>query len=592
MSAPGQSSTPNLAPPPPPPTPAAPGASPAAPLELSDSGSDDGGGGTTAAPAVQQVITSTNNPEQDLKLGLVLCSKADKYRHITSVPDDVSAFKLPTPGAVGNIDSVHSLQEEMTSWLTSNALLTATASLVEQLLPESVRDHVYVGNWDQEEHFQFAAGSADEQRHEALIDQIQVDANTGRIRGTRQLNAVRAKPWSILTVNVDGNHWVTVLVGLNPNVRLGATPPNHHYGRVERLSIIEGLYQQNGRQDGGGDESESAIRKKIYARLESLLEAAGLTFAGEEPADWRRSIWAPAQTDGTSCGVRAYAHIKTLLHRLARIGDAYDTPFIQISPAAPECQSVFEPMPGWFHYEHERWEMVSRNAAAAVRACGYQARVAVEILQETRGGVEAKDALRLSDQRPQYVAWPAAERRKLARRRKRGAAAAAAAEKRDPPPPKTPENNSPSPSPSPSPELEYYKPGRERPDFRKTPVVLVMQPPTVRKGGKYVDILPAPLEYYSGSGSGNTLRNNNENPFAERQRGPTGVIMRVRKKPAAASGEEPPRKKVKTMTTATTGNKGGKKKSTIPPLETTPAQPGGGRGTRKVPPRKPMRPAT
>ncbi|KAK8067824.1 hypothetical protein PG996_006936 [Apiospora saccharicola] len=405
MSAPGQSSTPNLAPPPT----AAPGSSPTAPLELSDSGSDDGGGGggggTAAAPAVQQQVTSTNNPEQDLKLGLVLCSKADKYRHITSVPDDVSAFQLPTPGAVGNIDSLHSLQEQMTSWLTSNALLTALDSLVEQILPPSVREHVYVGNWDQEAHFQFANGAADERLHEALVGQIrvqQVDAADGttRIRGARQLNSVRGKPWSILTVNVDGNHWVTVLVGLNPNVRLGGTPPRHHYGRVERLSIIEGLYQRR-RQDQDDDdddasdpgEIDSDIRKKIYVRLESLLLAAGLTFAGEGPDDWRRSIWAPAQTDGTSCGVRAYAHIKQLLSRLARLGDAYayayaydDRPFHQISPAAPECQAaVFEPLPGWFHYEHERWEMVGRAAAAAVRACGYQARVAVEIVQETRG---------------------------------------------------------------------------------------------------------------------------------------------------------------------------------------------------------------
>ncbi|KAK7916968.1 hypothetical protein PG985_010576 [Apiospora marii] len=579
---------------PPPPAPL-PGSSPGQPLVLSDPGSDGGapaeqqpdadqdgggggGGGGGQPPPVAPPVVSTNNPYQDLKLGLVLCSKNDRYRHITTVPNDVSGFQLPTPGAPGNIDSLHSLQADMQAWVTGNALITAMDSLVDQMLPDEVRDHVYVGNWEASDHFRFRNGAADERRHNDLLDRIRL-TDDNKLRGNRQLRDLRRRIWSLLTVNVDGNHWVTVLIALNPRVRLGTPPPKKkdkdgseepadgddknkdgkkpavesvtYYPEVQRLALIEGLYQ-----DRAG---RRTVRRGIFTRLESLLRRAGLRFPSDDPRDWRRNIWAPDQDD-------------TLLGRLARIGDAGETRFRTIAPDDPECRFVFEPLPGWFHYEAERWEIVGRNAGAVVRACDYRARVAVEIVQEEQGK-EAKEALNLPKEEPEYILWPTPERDIVRRRMLR---------KRQGTP--SDDGGGGGSDAGSGPELGFRRLNRRRPKYRKTPVVLVMPPPTVRKGGRYLDILPAG-DYAGGgsqlgSGGGNNLGggSNDDNPFTRRQEAPTGIILRSRQPDEQVEeGEEPPRKKVKT----TAGKKG------IPPLGKTPAVMVGGKGTRKVPPRKP-----
>lgn len=223
--------------------------------------------------------------------------------------------------------------------------------------------------------------------------------------------------------------------------------------------------------------------------------------------------------------------------------------------------------------------MVGRNAAAVVRACEYEARVAIEIIQKEEGNddvlIDAKGALNLSCRSNKYLAWPDREMHKVRRREGR--------ERLSWSPPESSGGGDAGAGRG----LEYRKPGPKTPKYRQTPVILDMPPPTVRKGGKYLDILPA----WGYSGGGNSISNisnnsnNGNNPFATRQNQPTGIILRAaREQTSEQTGkqsDEPPWKKAKTA----------RKRKRTPPLGKTPPGKKGGQGRRKVPPRKPMRPA-
>ncbi|KAK8073930.1 hypothetical protein PG994_004829 [Apiospora phragmitis] len=488
-----------LAPPPPDPV----GSPPANPVAVSDTASEDGGGNTGG---------QSNNRDQELKLGLVLCSESDRYQHISTVPSDTTGIALPHPAAAGNINSLHSLQANI------NVLITAMRTLRERIVPQDMRDAnmVYLANWEEEAHFEFGHGQSEEnqalstQKHRDLLEEITI-GNGGRIGGNRQMAQIRQHAWSVLTVNYDGNHWTTVIIALS-DLMIGGSSIGY-YNRVERLSVLEGLDPTGGR----------GIANDVYGRFEALLRRAGLEFPSDIPTDWRRPVWVPTQHDADSCGVRAYVNIKTFMRRLNH--------------------RLFDPMPGWFNYELERWEMIGSNAAAVVRACDYHARVAVEIVQQHQDGLDAKEALNLPDRGAlENDAWPDKEQKKVLNPSPQVAPEPETVVDPDDDPEETPPEIRPEDRPENQPNA------RKADSAFKPPLVptLVFPIPKVHLRGSKRRFQDFQDITQDGSGPSSSRNNEPNNPFARRQNRNAGVyFVRPAQKKAKTTknNNNPPSKK-------------------------------------------------
>ncbi|KAK8070794.1 hypothetical protein PG997_010997 [Apiospora hydei] len=352
----------------------------------------------------------------------------------------------------------------MKGWLPSAALVTALGTLVEHIVPPSLRSLLYVSNWEGDH---FSLNGPSDSGVQAALDLtdafLKIRVIDGVVRGNRQLHQIRQCAWSILTVNVERNHWVTVIIALT-----GQDDEDNdnkdYYTRVERISVIEGI-------DPGpmGD-----YKVNVYSCVEGLLRFAGLQFTDSEAEplpenSWRQPIWVPTQNNAYSCGVRAYANIKTMLRRLATAWEAMapDEGLKSLPPSATAAENRFlwDPMPGWFHYELERWEMVGSNAATIVRACDYQARIAVEVVKRARGPKddpkkgetsEAKKAINVpnddddpfddDDGMPFYEGW--SDKMKQEVRRQYTGTGTPEREKKTPETDTSPEEDTPSPPPT------------------------------------------------------------------------------------------------------------------------------------------------
>ncbi|KAK8023947.1 hypothetical protein PG993_012013 [Apiospora rasikravindrae] len=465
---------------------------------------------------------------KNMKLGLVFCNDDDKIEHISVAPATTTGFNLPRAAGAGSLNSLHALQDNMQEWLPSVALITAMETLKEQILPPSMRGQVYVSNWEGA-HFMLEDPTPDEaeRNFQKLLQQVRIDPLTGAVGGNRQLRQVRERPWSILTVNVNDNHWATVVIAL-VDKRDDMTSNKDYYNRVERISVLEGL------EAGFKGPQKTAI----YARVEALLRTAGLQFpTATLENSWRQPIWVPEQEDAFSCGVRAYANIKTMLRRLAKAWEAMETDEESLAVRPPsattaENRFLWDPMPGWFHYELERWEMIGSNAAAVVRGCDYQARVAVEVVQRARGPrddpgqtSDAETALNLPDN-DAYSGWPD-DIAQTVRWQNAGIARMK----------KTPE-----PGPRPvevTPTADPTRTERNKAMGKWAGVAVWLNPPpTVRRGGtkrpREADVIDL-----TGDDDGNggavpisfnrtrTDTNHYTNPFATRQSAPKSVMVRT-----------------------------------------------------------------
>ncbi|KAK8109545.1 hypothetical protein PG999_007682 [Apiospora kogelbergensis] len=374
-------------------------------------------------------MATGNQNAPNLLLGTLICSRDDPYHHLRPLPNTNAGLRLPEESAiVGNIDSVHQLQVDMQSWVRDSALTTALSTLNERILPPALEQAgmVYIENWTDELFFQLGSTAADEAFIRRLND-VKF-RSTGQIRQA-QLHQIRRHAWSVLTVNLNGNHWVTVVIHLagRPN----RATPNRYFSRVSRICVINGF--------------ENGDTERVYRRVEAMLQHARLAFPGPAPggagsrtdaglqlADpwrWRRTIWCPPQLDGSSCGVRAYVNVKNFLGRLVRAWESRADPrraprvIPEVMAAGDAGQTennenlFFEPLPGWFNYELERWEMLGVNAGAVVRACDYEARVAVEVVREQDGGrdgraMAAGGAINIPPKPADadYAAWPEDQR--------------------------------------------------------------------------------------------------------------------------------------------------------------------------------------
>ncbi|KAK8005699.1 hypothetical protein PG990_011736 [Apiospora arundinis] len=382
-------------------------------------------GGKKATPQGPATKLSGGPTQPDLKLGLLVCPKRDPYRHIRTLPPTNDGIVLPfDSGSVGAISTVHSLQADMQSWVEGASLDTALRTLWQQLLPPGLRQMVYVTNWEDDSFFQWQSRERTVEQLQKAYDDSMVKLSKRRDDGRiaqRQLHLVRRAAWSVLTVNVNANHWVTVIIHMaGPPPAAGVVGnPHQYYDRVSRICVVEGLSPT----PEGPDASPLGTppgNLPIYMRVEAMLRQVGLAFPDHrDPPEplWRREIWRPHQGDANSCGVRAYSNVKHFLARLASVWESQNdpsTPPFAVGDYAASPNSndgrFFGPLPGWFHYELERWEMLGANAGAVVRACRYQARVAVEVIQrsEDMNGNEqnAQLAMNLPRTPETHQAWP------------------------------------------------------------------------------------------------------------------------------------------------------------------------------------------
>ncbi|KAK6840130.1 hypothetical protein PG987_005996 [Apiospora arundinis] len=409
------------------------GSSPASAINLDDSDSEGDGAGKKRGdqvvkrpPRKAQRRSFRGGPTRpDLKLGLLVCPKRDPYRHIRTLPRPTTASSCPLIAAPWAPSAPSTACKPTCSPGSRGASLdTALRTLWQQLLPPGLRQMVYVTNWEDDSFFQWQSRERTvEQLQKAYDDsmaKLSKRRDDGRI-AQRQLHLVCRAAWSVLTVNVNANHWVTVIIHMaGPPPAAGVVGnPHQYYDRVSRICVVEGLSPAA----EGPDASPLGTppgNLAIYMRVEAMLRQVGLAFPDHrDPPEplWRREIWRPRQGDANSCGVRAYSNVKHFLARLASVWESQDDPSappfaVGDYAASPDSNDgrFFGPLPGWFHYELERWEMLGANAGAVVRACRYQARVAVEVIQrsEDMNGTEqnARLAMNLPRTPETHQAWP------------------------------------------------------------------------------------------------------------------------------------------------------------------------------------------
>ncbi|KAI0405933.1 hypothetical protein F4802DRAFT_124850 [Xylaria palmicola] len=270
-----------------------------------------------------------------------LCSTSCPVKHI-DVPLD--QIKQPQRGWP-DIRGLNSLNYSRSKWLTGDAIEVSIAGYCRGL-PEALQSTITLGMPGLHPKFWHTGPDSED----AMFRAIHSPAK-------RALNKMKATEYSIFPVCVDGMHWVLIVVHKSQRPS-AADKKQLEWSHVSQIAVIE---------PGHSAKVTAAVNDKLATWLR---KAGKFTFA----SDYRRTVWVPFQPDGTSCGPRAYWNAKQILDRLLYLhedGIHYD-----------EC--VWDDFSGWFNEDFVRGEMMGRCAWEAVRAMDYNARVAVECVNEVR----------------------------------------------------------------------------------------------------------------------------------------------------------------------------------------------------------------
>ncbi|KAI0200053.1 hypothetical protein F4808DRAFT_175950 [Astrocystis sublimbata] len=180
---------------------------------------------------------------------------------------------------------------------------------------------------------------------------------------------LRRAEWLLWDVEADEGHWVAVIAHLykspirNPNKKLfkedGSIPssvPSPDFNRIDEWCVVTPERSPQGR----------ALVQRVRRRLPTILLEGNIRF--DSDSEIQPALWIPEDDTDWSSGLRIFALIKTLMHRVAEFH----------CKGRGHQPSFWHPTSGWLNIDEVRAEMQGRAAQRCMGATGYRSRIAIE----------------------------------------------------------------------------------------------------------------------------------------------------------------------------------------------------------------------
>ncbi|KAI8631597.1 hypothetical protein F5Y19DRAFT_463300 [Xylariaceae sp. FL1651] len=274
------------------------------------------------------------------RTGQNVCSVTCPVEHI-----DLPGRRIKKP-LMGwpDIRGLNSLQLARDEWLNYGAIEVAIRAY-HSGLPKILQDRIDIQAPEYDS--LFAGGKTGAEALRTILS----------LKNTRLYNRFKRSEYSIWPINTNGNHWVTVVLHKQQRPTK-QDKKKMEWSHITQMAIIDPF-------------RSAPNQRMVNAQMRRFLENDGnFTFA----PGYERTVWGPLQRDTTSCGPRSYWCAKQIMDRLLELhedGIDYD-------------ESIWNDLSGWFNEDFIRGEMIGRNAWDGVRAMDYNARLAIEIVNQVK----------------------------------------------------------------------------------------------------------------------------------------------------------------------------------------------------------------
>ncbi|TGJ80032.1 hypothetical protein E0Z10_g8722 [Xylaria hypoxylon] len=297
-----------------------------------------------------------------------------ELKHIGDVSDDLNAL--------------NGLQIQRAKALTPLELKQPLRH-VQSSLPKGVKSRIYTGDL-----FGSAGGvfSCPDDKFETKAKSI--FGNEVRASGELNFNdffrRLRRSEWLLWDVEAEKGQWVAVIAHLykkdirNPNKKhfptnsaIPSTVPSEDFNRVDEWCVVSPQYSPEG----------DAAVERVKQRLAVVLQEGKVRI--DKRSEIEPGIWIPTDGKKWTSGLRVYALIKALMHRITQL----------YCRQMDHEQSFWDPLPGWLNVDEVRAEMQGRAAQRCLAATGYRSRIAIEGVRRWIGTKEVTQAKELRPRR-------------------------------------------------------------------------------------------------------------------------------------------------------------------------------------------------
>ncbi|KAI1736731.1 hypothetical protein F4680DRAFT_451586 [Xylaria scruposa] len=324
----------------------------------------------------------------------VLCNgqivwKVGSAQDMEYAKSDVKKAELRSPDdAADDLNALNSLQIYRAKPLTPLEIKQPLRH-VQSCLPGDVKARIYTGD---------LYGSAEEV-FSCPDRQFQIRANRAfenEVRGDGEMNyndffrRLRRAEWLLWDVEAEKGCWVAVVAHLykstirnpnkkffpdNPDIPSSITSPD--FNKIDEWCVVTAQRSTEG----------EAMVDRVKSRLSTILKKGKIGM--DENSEIKPAIWVPMDETNWSSGLRVYALIKTLMHRLT-----------ELHCTKRRHQPTFwQPVSGWLNVDEVRAEMQGRAAQRCMAATGYRSRIAIEGVHRSIG---TKEVVLAKELRPRY----------------------------------------------------------------------------------------------------------------------------------------------------------------------------------------------
>jgi hypothetical protein len=266
-----------------------------------------------------------------------------------SATDPQRADLRPIADVVDDLNALNSLQIQRAKSLTPIEVKQPLRH-VHYCLPKPIKARIYTGDLYGSAGEVFSCPD-DEFRtrmqkifeNEVRVDGEQIDNDFFR--------RLRRTEWFLWDVEAEKGHWVAVIAHLykkdirNPNKRylpdnpnVPSVIPSPAFNRIDEWCVV------TARRSPQGDDMVNRVKQ----RFPEILRQGRIRI--DKDSEVNPAIWVPIDESNWSSGIRVYALIKTLMHRVTEF----------YCSKVQHQQSFWDPLPGWLNIDEVRAEMQVR----------------------------------------------------------------------------------------------------------------------------------------------------------------------------------------------------------------------------------------
>ncbi|GAW22975.1 hypothetical protein ANO14919_125220 [Xylariales sp. No.14919] len=322
----------------------------------------------------------------------VLCNgqivwKVGQGRDTHYNPTDPHKAELKHPGDVkDDLNALNGLQIHRAKPLTPIELKQPLRH-VQSSLPKDVKPRIYTGDLfgSAEGVFSCPDGEFKKKVKSVFGNEVRAD---GELNFNDFFRRLRRSEWLLWDVEAEKGQWVAVIAHLskkdirNPckkqfpnNEAIPATIPSSDFNRVDEWCVVSPQPSPEG----------DAIVERVKQRLPVILKEGKVRLG--KRSEIHDGIWIPMDDKKWTSGLRVYALIKALMHRITEL----------FCRQMDHQRSFWDPLPGWLNVDEVRAEMQGRAAQRCLAATGYRSRIAIE---GVRRWIGTKEVTRANELRP------------------------------------------------------------------------------------------------------------------------------------------------------------------------------------------------